>query len=150
MCFGGQHVTDVVSCPWDHSCVNNITRCYLNVMLQQALYLVLQTPATELLLPGIVYFVCLSNYKKQISYSALTIWIVWIVFGNQKMNEYEYQIPLSGPNYSNSRIVWIIHSNTARDFMDCSCVCLGLLWLHHHHLFYRGFWTRILLINLNS
>ena len=70
-------------------------------------------------------------YKKQISYSALTIWIVRIVFGNQKMNEYEYQIPLSGPNYSNSQIVWIIHSNTARDFMDCSCVCLGLLWLHH-------------------
>ena len=47
------------------------------------------------------------------SYSALTIRIVRIVFGNQKMNEYEYRIPLFGPNYSNSRIVRIIRSNTA-------------------------------------
>ena len=46
------------------------------------------------------------------SYSALTIRIVRIVFGNQKMNEYEYRIPLFGPNYSNSRIVRIIRSNT--------------------------------------
>ena len=49
------------------------------------------------------------------SYSALTIRIVRIVFGNQKMNEYEYRIPLFGPNYSNNRIVWIIRSNTAVD-----------------------------------
>ena len=46
------------------------------------------------------------------SYSALTIRIVRIVFGNQKMNEYEYRIPLFGPNYSNSRIVRIIRPNT--------------------------------------
>ena len=46
------------------------------------------------------------------SYSALTIRIVRIVFGNQKMNEYEYRILLFGPNYSNSRIVRIIRSNT--------------------------------------
>ena len=46
------------------------------------------------------------------SYSALTIRIVRIVFRNQKMNEYEYRIPLFGPNYSNSRIVRIIRSNT--------------------------------------
>ena len=52
-------------------------------------------------------------YKKQISYSALTIWIVQIVFKNQKMNKYEYQIPLFSPNYSNSLIVLIIRPNTA-------------------------------------
>ena len=47
------------------------------------------------------------------SYSALTIRIVRIVFGNQKMNEYKYWIPLFGTNYSNSWIVRIIRSNTA-------------------------------------
>ena len=31
------------------------------------------------------------------------------------MNEYEYRIPLFGPNYSNSRIVRIIRSNTVSD-----------------------------------
>ena len=31
------------------------------------------------------------------------------------MNEYEYRIPLFGPNYSNSRIVRIIRSNTDTD-----------------------------------
>ena len=31
--------------------------------------------------------------QKQISYSALTIWIVQIVFWNQKMNEYQYLAP---------------------------------------------------------
>ena len=49
------------------------------------------------------------------SYSALTIRIVRIVrivFGTHKMNEYEYRIPLFGPNYSNSRIVRIIRPNT--------------------------------------
>ena len=46
------------------------------------------------------------------SYSAPTIWIVWILFGNQKMNKYKYRIPLFGPNYSNSWIVWIIRYNT--------------------------------------
>ena len=35
-----------------------------------------------------------------------------IVFGRQKMNEYEYRIPLFGPNYSNSRIIRIIRDNT--------------------------------------
>ena len=29
------------------------------------------------------------------------------------MNEYEYRIPLFGPNYSNSRIIRIIRDNTA-------------------------------------
>ena len=33
------------------------------------------------------------------------------------MNEYEYRIPLFGPNYSNSRIVRIIRSNTDTDFI---------------------------------
>ena len=46
-------------------------------------------------------------------YSALTIPIVQILFGNQKMNENEYRIPLFGPNYLNSLIVRIIYSNTA-------------------------------------
>ena len=46
--------------------------------------------------------------------------IVRIVFGNQKMNEYEYQILLFGPNYSNSRIVRIIRSNT-----DLYCSVFG-------------------------
>ena len=31
------------------------------------------------------------------------------------MNEYEYRIPLFGPNYSNSRIIRIIRDNTATD-----------------------------------
>ena len=53
------------------------------------------------------------------SYSALTIRIVRIVFGTHKMNEYEYQIPLFGPNYSNSRIVQIIRPNTAMDIVFC-------------------------------
>ena len=39
--------------------------------------------------------------------------LVRIVFRNQKMNKYEYRIPLFGPNYSNSRIVRIIRPNTA-------------------------------------
>ena len=49
------------------------------------------------------------------SYLALTIRIVRIVFGTHKMNEYEYRIPLFGPNYSNSRIVRIIRPNTDDD-----------------------------------
>ena len=54
------------------------------------------------------------------SYSALTIRIDWIVFGNQKMNEYEYQIPLFSTNYSNSRIVRIVRSNTGTDLPDAA------------------------------
>ena len=46
------------------------------------------------------------------NYSDLTIPKIQIVFGSQKMNEYEYQIPLFGPNYSNIRIIRIIRSNT--------------------------------------
>ena len=39
------------------------------------------------------------------NYSALTIQIIGILFGIQKMNEYEYRIALFGPNYSNIRII---------------------------------------------
>ena len=35
----------------------------------------------------------------------LTIRIIWIVFRSRKMNEYEYRIPLFGPNYSN---IWAL------------------------------------------
>ena len=45
-------------------------------------------------------------------YSALNIRIIRIVFGIQKMNEYEYRIALFGPNYSNIRIIRIIRPNT--------------------------------------
>ena len=48
------------------------------------------------------------------NYSAQTIWIIRIVFRYQKMIKYEYGIPLFGPNYLNSRIIQIIHPNTAR------------------------------------
>ena len=128
MCFGGQHVTDVVSCPWDHSHVNIITRCYLNEMLQQVLYLVLQTTATE---PLNYYYQALSlqctqgpllertvkfdqipnifGFWKFIEYRILNIFSSW------KMNEYEYRIVLFGPNYSNSsNSLRIIRSNTGR------------------------------------
>ena len=71
------------------------------------------------------------------SYSALTIRIVRIVFGNQKMNEYEYRIPLFGPNCSNSWIVRIIRSNTALLVTIIFCqnnsseARLRSLWLTH-------------------
>ena len=50
-------------------------------------------------------------------YSDLTIRIIRIVFGSQKMNEYEYRIPLFGPNNSNIRIIRIIRSNTDSVFV---------------------------------
>ena len=53
------------------------------------------------------------------NYSALTIQIIRIVFGIQKMNEYEYRIALFGPNYSNIRIIRIICSNTDQEGNVC-------------------------------
>ena len=58
-----------------------------------------------------------SNFNLKIfyllfNYSIPTIRIIRIVFGSQKMNEYEYRIPLFGPHYSNSRIIRIIRDNT--------------------------------------
>ena len=58
------------------------------------------------------------------NYSALTIRIIWIEFGIQKMNEYEYRIALFGPNYSNIRIIRIIRPNTVRDQRSVP----GALW----------------------
>ena len=63
------------------------------------------------------------------SYSALTIRIVRIVFGTQKMNEYEYRIPLFGPNYSNSRIVRIIRPNTDAECSRLHAECSRIFWM---------------------
>ena len=66
----------------------------------------------QILIVEFILHIGSDNWILLFSYSALTIRIVRIVFGNQKMNEYEYRIPLFGPNYSNSRIIRIIRSNT--------------------------------------
>ena len=44
------------------------------------------------------------------------------------MNEYEYRIPLFGPNYLNSRIIRIIRDNTAIDWPGRGAA-LGAVWL---------------------
>ena len=69
----------------------------------------------EWTLPFLELLVRAKKWKWQgnlFNYSTPTIPIVQI-FWSLKKNEYKYRIPLFGPYYSNSRIVWIIRPNTA-------------------------------------
>ena len=69
-------------------------------------------------------------------YLSLTI---RILFRIQKMNEYEYRIPLFGPYYSNSRIVRIIRTNSdlchilSHMSLETKCLCLLLYMAWHSY-----------------